>query len=82
MVKTYKNNWRIWLLVDAKGNILAYGKKSEVERAGYPRYVYGHIFTDTLIQTRYFLQDIDIVKKEDLMVSMNAWREHQKEREA
>lgn len=45
------NNWKLWKLIDKDGNVLAIGRKKYVMDKEYPRYVYGHIFTDTIIRT-------------------------------
>lgn len=44
-------NWKIWVLVDKDGNELARGRKKDVLKVEYPRYVYMHIFTDTPYRT-------------------------------
>lgn len=44
-------NWKVWILKDAKGNELARGRKQDVVKVAYHRYVYGHIFTDELFRT-------------------------------
>lgn len=41
-------NWKVWILKDKDGNVLAEGRKKDVMRVAYPRYVYQLIFTDTL----------------------------------
>jgi hypothetical protein len=48
-------NWKVWILTDAEGNELARGRKKDVLNVLYPRYVYGHIFTDCLYQTNELL---------------------------
>ena len=50
-----KRNWKVWILTDAEGNELARGRKSEVEKVAYKRYVYSHIFTDCLYRTSELL---------------------------
>ena len=50
-----KKNWKIWELYDKDGNLLARGRKKAVLDVLYPRYVYGHIFTDELYRTSEFL---------------------------
>lgn len=49
-------NWRVWVLTDAEGNVLAKGRKRDVINKAYGRYVYGHIFTDCLYQTNELLK--------------------------
>lgn len=44
-------NWKIWILMDENGNILAKGRKRDVTNVYYMRWCYEHIFTDKLIQT-------------------------------
>ena len=48
-------NWKVWILTDKDGNVLAKGRKREVIDLAYTRYVYGHIFTDNLYQTKELL---------------------------
>ena len=48
-------NWRVWVLTDKDGNELARGRKKDVMDIAYTRYVYGHIFTDNLYQTKELL---------------------------
>ena len=48
-------NWKVWILVDKKGNELARGRKRDVLNVWYPRCVYGHIHTDTLYRTSELL---------------------------
>lgn len=43
-----KKNWKVWVLYDKNGNKLAEGRKKDVLDVEYQRYVYAHIFTDTL----------------------------------
>lgn len=49
-------NWKIWILADANGNELARGRKNEVMAVAYQRYVYQHIFTDSLYRTNELLK--------------------------
>jgi len=44
-------NWKVWMLIDENGKVLARGRKRDVMRAASLRYVYDHIFTDSLYQT-------------------------------
>ena len=44
-------NWRVWILTDKDGKVIAKGRKQEVTNKAYARYVYGHIFTDCLYKT-------------------------------
>lgn len=44
-------NWKVWILTDKDGNVLAEGRKKDVLSVEYPRYVYQHIFTDNLYRT-------------------------------
>lgn len=46
-----RKNWKVWILRDKDGKELARGRKKDVLDVLYPRYVYGHIFTDKLYQT-------------------------------
>ena len=48
-------NWRVWILTDKDGNVLAKGRKKDVTDLAYARYVYNHIFTDNLYQTKELL---------------------------
>ena len=48
-------NWKVWVLKNKEGQVIAQGRKKEVANIAYQRYVYGHIFTDTLIQTNELL---------------------------
>lgn len=48
-------NWRVWVLVDKDGKEIAKGRKKDVVNASYHRYVYKHIFTDTLYRTNELL---------------------------
>lgn len=48
-------NWRVWVLVDKDGKEIARGRKKDVVNASYHRYVYKHIFTDTLYRTNELL---------------------------
>ena len=48
-------NWKVWILTDAEGNELARGRKRDVLKVEYPRYVYEHIFTDCLYRTQELL---------------------------
>ena len=41
-------NWKVWLLTDKDGKELARGRKRDVIKVLYQRYVYGGIFTDNL----------------------------------
>ena len=50
-------NWKVWQLYDKDGNLLAEGRHKEVVSVLYPRYVYGHIFTDQLYRTNILLKD-------------------------
>lgn len=43
-----KKNWKVWILKDKDGNILAEGRKKDVLDVEYPRFVYSRIYTDTL----------------------------------
>lgn len=52
------NNWRVWLLTDAQGNVLAKGRKKDVCNVAYHRYVYKHIFDDWLYRTNQLLIDM------------------------
>jgi hypothetical protein len=44
-------NWKVWMLIAENGEILARGRKRDVMRIASARYVYQHIFTDSLYQT-------------------------------
>lgn len=46
-----RKNWKVWILRDKDGKELARGRKKDVLDVLYPRYVYGHIFTDKLYRT-------------------------------
>ena len=48
-------NWKVWILVDKNGNELARGRKKDVINVLSARYVYGHIFTDSLYRTNELL---------------------------
>lgn len=48
-------NWKVWALYDKDGNLLIKGRKKDVINVAYPRYVYGHIFTDKLYRTSELL---------------------------
>lgn len=48
-------NWKVWILTDKQGNELARGRKQDVVKVAYQRYVYGHIFTDQLFRTNELL---------------------------
>ena len=49
-------NWKVWILTDKDGNELARGRKQDVIKVSYHRYVYGHIFTDCLYRTAELLK--------------------------
>ena len=49
------NNWKVWRLYDKDGNLIAEGRKRDVVRVAYARYVYGYIFTDELYRTNQSL---------------------------
>ena len=44
-------NWKVWILTDKDGNELARGRKQDVCKVAYQRYVYCLIFTDNLYRT-------------------------------
>ena len=44
-------NWKVWILTDNNGNVLARGRKRDVLKIASLRYVYDHIFTDNIYQT-------------------------------
>jgi len=44
-------NWKVWMLVAENGEVLARGRKRDVMRIASARYVYQHIFSDSLYQT-------------------------------
>ena len=44
-------NWKIWVLFDKDGNELARGRKKDVLNLEYVRYVYEHIYTDSIYRT-------------------------------
>ena len=48
-------NWKVWVLKNKEGQVIAQGRKKEVVGIAYGRYVYQHIFTDTLVQTNELL---------------------------
>jgi len=50
-----RRNWRVYRLVDKDGKELAKGQLKDVMAVEYPRFVYGHIFTDTLFKTSELL---------------------------
>ena len=49
-------NWKVWILTDKDGNVIAKSRKQEVVNKAYGRYVYGHIFTDCLYRTDELLK--------------------------
>ena len=57
-------NWKVWIAYDKNGKELARGRKKDVLDVLYPRYVYGHIFTDTLYRTNQLLKDFYEAEKE------------------
>lgn len=48
-------NWKVWILTDCNGNELARGRKCDVVKVAYGRYVYEHIFNDCLYRTAELL---------------------------
>lgn len=48
-------NWKVWKLVDKDGKVIAEGRKKVVMDAEHQRYVYGHIFSDTIYRTERLL---------------------------
>lgn len=44
-------NWKVWILTDEAGKVIAKGRKREVMKVASGRYVYEHIFTDNLYRT-------------------------------
>ena len=46
--KDPRRSWKVWLLEDKNGEILACGRKRDVLKVWYPRCVYAGIHTDTL----------------------------------
>ena len=54
--KKKMKNWKVWILTDKDGNELARGRKKDVIKVMYPRYVYSHIFTDKLYRTNELLE--------------------------
>lgn len=48
-------NWKVWVLKNKEGQVIAQGRKKEVVGVAYRRYVYQHIFTDELFQTSELL---------------------------
>ena len=49
--------WRVWILMDANGTVLAKGRKREVMSVFNQRYVYGGIYTDRLYKTAELLMN-------------------------
>lgn len=45
----------IWKLYNKDGELIACGRKGEVVKAAYGRYVYELIFTDKLVRTNDYL---------------------------
>lgn len=45
------NNWKVWKLYDADGNLICEGRRRDVLRVASARYVYQLIFTDSLYKT-------------------------------
>lgn len=50
-----KRKFKMWRLEDINGNVIAEGRKKDVENKSYFRYVYQHIFTDVLYPTNQWL---------------------------
>ena len=48
-------NWKVWILVDKNNEVVARGRKKDVTNVLYQRYVYEHIFTDSLYRTNELL---------------------------
>jgi hypothetical protein len=48
-------NWRVWVLTDKNGKVLAKGRKCDVIKVASGRYVYEHIFDDCLYRTAELL---------------------------
>lgn len=48
-------NWRVWVLIDVAGNEIARGRKADVEKVWYTRYMYDGIRTDSLYRTEELL---------------------------
>lgn len=46
-----KRNFKKWVLLNEKGNVVIEGRHNKVAKELYHRYVYQHIFTDTLLRT-------------------------------
>lgn len=46
-----KRNFKKWVLLNGKGNVVIEGRHNKVVKELYHRYVYQHIFTDTLYRT-------------------------------
>lgn len=46
-----KRNFKKWVLLNEKGNVVIEGRHNKVVKELYHRYVYQHIFTDTLYRT-------------------------------
>lgn len=49
-------NWKVWILMDKDGNLLAKGRKQDVILVASERYVYRHIFSDCLYRTNELLK--------------------------
>ena len=50
-------NWKVWILTDAQGNELARGRKKDVIKVAYQRYVYQGIYSDNLYRTNELLNN-------------------------
>ena len=46
-----RKKWFVYRIVDKDGKEIARGQLKDCINVIYPRYVYGHIFTDTLYRT-------------------------------
>jgi hypothetical protein len=46
-----KKVFKKWVLTDYKNNLIVEGRKKDVVKVMYQRYVYQHIFTDNLYKT-------------------------------
>ena len=50
-------NWKVWVLKNKEGQVIAQGRKKDVVNKAYGRYVYQGIYTDTLYQTNELLKN-------------------------